>query len=54
MIGVLAATLLRIGLAGITTQLLGIVGLMLAGGYLYNGWQDPSSAPNNFYRRNTP
>jgi YjbE family integral membrane protein len=34
MIGVLAATLMRIGLAGITTQLLGIVGLMLAGGIL--------------------
>jgi hypothetical protein len=31
-----------------------LLGLMLAGGYLYNGWQDPSSAPNNFYRRNTP
>jgi len=34
MIGVLAATIMRIGLAGITTQLLGIVGLMLAGGIL--------------------
>jgi hypothetical protein len=31
-----------------------LIGLLLAGGYLYNGWQDPSSAPNNFYRRNTP
>jgi YjbE family integral membrane protein len=34
MIGILAATLMRIGLAGITTQLLGVVGLMLAGGIL--------------------
>lgn len=31
-----------------------LIGLVLAGGYLYNGWLDPSSAPNNFYRRNTP
>jgi len=31
-----------------------LVGLALAAGYLYNGWVDPSSAPNNFYRRNTP
>jgi hypothetical protein len=31
-----------------------LLGLVLAGGYLYNGWQDPSSAPNNFYRHNTP
>ena len=31
-----------------------LVGLALAAGYLYNGWQDPASAPNNFYRHNTP
>ncbi|MEQ1948841.1 MAG: hypothetical protein ABL995_16745 [Bryobacteraceae bacterium] len=30
-----------------------LLGLMLACGYLYNGWNDPGSAPNNFYRRNT-
>ena len=29
-----------------------LFGLFLAGGYLYNGWQDPASAPNNFYRQN--
>ena len=33
-IGIAAATLLRIGLALITTQLLGVVGLLLAGGIL--------------------
>jgi YjbE family integral membrane protein len=33
-IGIAAATLLRIGLALITTQLLGVVGLLLAGGLL--------------------
>ena len=33
-IGVAAATLLRIGFAGVTTQLLQIVGLLLAGGIL--------------------
>ena len=31
-----------------------LVGLALAGVYLYNGWQDPASAPNNFFRHNTP
>jgi hypothetical protein len=30
-----------------------LIGLLLAGGYLYTGWHDPSAAPNNFYRRNT-
>jgi len=34
MIGVLAATVLRIVLAGLTTQLLSIIGLLLAGGLL--------------------
>ncbi len=34
MIGIVAATVLRIGFAAITTQLLGIVGLLLAGGIL--------------------
>ena len=33
-IGIAAATVLRIGLALITTQLLGVVGLLLAGGIL--------------------
>lgn len=34
MIGIAAATVLRIGLAGMTVQLLQLVGLMLAGGIL--------------------
>jgi YjbE family integral membrane protein len=34
MVGIAAATLLRIGFAGVTTQLLQIVGLLLAGGIL--------------------
>lgn len=34
MVGIAAATILRIGLAGMTTQLLQVVGLMLAGGIL--------------------
>lgn len=34
LIGIIAATLLRIGFAAITTQLLSIVGLLLAGGVL--------------------
>jgi YjbE family integral membrane protein len=34
LIGIAAATLLRIGFAGITTQLLQIIGLLLAGGVL--------------------
>lgn len=34
MIGIIAATLLRIGFASITTQLLEIIGLLLAGGIL--------------------
>jgi YjbE family integral membrane protein len=34
MVGIAAATLLRIGFAGVTTQLLQIVGLLLAGGLL--------------------
>jgi YjbE family integral membrane protein len=34
MIGIVAATVLRIGFAGITTQLLQIIGLLLAGGVL--------------------
>ncbi len=34
MIGIIAATLLRIGFASITTQLLAIIGLLLAGGIL--------------------
>jgi YjbE family integral membrane protein len=34
LIGIVAATLMRIGFAGVTTQLLQIVGLLLAGGLL--------------------
>lgn len=34
LIGIIAATVLRIGFAGVTTQLLQIVGLLLAGGLL--------------------
>ncbi|MBY0361437.1 MAG: TerC family protein, partial [Phreatobacter sp.] len=34
LIGIIAATLLRIGFAGVTTQLLQIIGLLLAGGVL--------------------
>jgi hypothetical protein len=38
----------------ILTVITVLIGLGLAAGYLYNGWQDPASAPNNFYKRNTP
>src|SRR5215510_15063257 len=34
LVGILAATVLRIGFAGITTQLLQVVGLLFAGGIL--------------------
>lgn len=31
-----------------------VIGLFLAGSYLYQAWQDPSSVPNTFYRRAAP
>jgi len=31
-----------------------ILGLGISCAYLYKAWLDPSSAPNNIYRRNTP
>ena len=36
------------------TVITAVMGLGLAAAYLYEAWQDPSAAPNNFYRRNTP
>lgn len=49
-IGILAATVLRIGFAGITTQLLQVVGLLLAGGLLllwvcWKMWRELRAAP---------
>ena len=48
-LGIAAATILRIGLALITTQLLGVVGLLLAGGILllwvsWKMWRELKSA----------
>jgi hypothetical protein len=31
-----------------------IIGIGIGCAYLYKAWLDPSSVPNNFYRRNTP
>jgi YjbE family integral membrane protein len=50
--GILGATLLRIGLAGVTTQLLQVVGLLLAGGILllwvcWRMWRELSAAPHH-------
>ena len=36
------------------TVVTAILGLGLAAAYLYQAWQDPASAPNNFYRQNSP
>ncbi len=30
-----------------------LLGIGIGCGYLYKAWLDPSSVPNNFYRRNT-
>ena len=38
LVGILAATTLRIAFAGLTTQLLQIIGLLLAGGILRRGF----------------
>lgn len=36
------------------TIITAVLGLCLAGAFLYQAWQDPTSVPNNFYRRNIP
>ena len=36
------------------TVVTAVIGLVLAGSYLYKAWQDPSAVPNTFYRRATP
>ena len=50
LIGIIAATVLRIGFAAITTQLLAIVGLLLAGGILllwvcWKMWRELRAGP---------
>jgi len=52
LIGILAATLLRIGLAGAATQLLQVVGLLLAGGILllwvcWRMWRELRTGPQH-------
>ena len=49
LIGIVAATLMRVGFAGVTTQLLQIIGLLLAGGFLllwvsWKMWRELHSA----------
>ena len=34
----------------VLTIITAVIGLALAGAYLYQAWQDPSAAPNIFYR----
>jgi YjbE family integral membrane protein len=51
MVGIAAATVLRIGFAGVTTQILQIVGLLLAGGILllwvcWKMWRELRSTPH--------
>ena len=52
LVGIVAATLMRIGLAGMTTQLLSIFGLLLAGGLLllwvcWKMWRELRTAPEH-------
>ena len=52
LVGIIAATLMRIGFAAITTQLLAIVGLLLAGGILllwvcWKMWRELSAGHGN-------
>lgn len=52
---VLAKRLAGIDRWGVTmTVITVIMGLGLAGGYLYQAWESPNPGPNNFYRMNSP
>jgi hypothetical protein len=36
------------------TVVTALIGLALAGSYLYQAWEDPSAVPNTFFRRASP
>jgi multisubunit Na+/H+ antiporter MnhF subunit len=52
---VLAKRLVGIDRWGVAmTVITAIMGLGLAGGFLYQAWKSPNPGPNNFYRMNSP